>query len=347
MRLFGREWFEANQLSMLFLANTRGGRRLLRISDDVPAGRSIVRIGPNSYTCLDESHPTFLHALWSMRKPREVSLISDFRCRPKFANRLEHSWVRNVVDWNQYVGYVWDCVGSPFRVRPAFALTLTAYPDPDPETATVDGYVQRNVAGTWGSVRDGAGTGAGPSAAFEEDAYVSATTITDQYGLMRRGIYLYDTSSLGSSATISASIMSTFGAAKSDLGGVLPTYNMYSSAPASNTNLDAGGADFTTIGATAYATAITFANFSTTGYNDLTMNSTGIDAISKTSISKFGTREATFDAANSAMPWASGRYVQFKGYFADQTGTANDPKLVVTYTVVTSIARNMLLLGVA
>ena len=84
---------------------------------------------------------------------------------------------------------------------------------------------------------------------------------------------------------------------------------------------------------------ITYANWLTTVYNDFTFNATGIGNINKTGISKFGTRNANYDVANTAPALSSinDRWHYLDGYFADETGTANDPKLVVAYSASSAI----------
>jgi hypothetical protein len=62
----------------------------------------------------------------------------------------------------------------------------------------------------------------------------------------------------------------------------------------------------------------------------LTLNGSGIAAISKTGISKFGLR-SNYDATGTAPTWASLADTYLQGYSSEQ-GTGYKPKLVVTYT---------------
>jgi hypothetical protein len=156
-------------------------------------------------------------------------------------------------------------------------------------------------------------------------------TVDPNFRRIYRGFFLFDTSSLGAGATISATVMSLYGTGMTnDLGGT-PSIDVYTTTPASNTVLVAE--DYDQIGTTSQTgTPILYSSWSIAGYNDFTLNATGRGNVSKTSISKFGTREVTYDVANTAPAWGSGLSVFTTCYFAEQAGTANDPKLVVTYT---------------
>lgn len=137
--------------------------------------------------------------------------------------------------------------------------------------------------------------------------------------------FLFNTTLAG---TITAAVLSVRGYDKWDTNSFIPNVNIYSSSPASNTAIAAG--DFDSFGSTAFATAITYAGFST-GYNDFTFNSTGIAAINKSGISKFGARNASYDVAASAPTWASGGEAAMRIFYSEY-GSGYKPKLVITYT---------------
>lgn len=334
--LCGQEWFDRNQAPLLFLANTRAGRRMLRIENDVPKGRSIVRVRPNGFDCLDEHHPTFLHALWSMqprsRRGKPVQIISDFRCRPKIANRLARSWVPNVLGWNQYVGEVWDQVGSPFRVQSAFAATLTVYPDPNPETVSVDGHVYQSEAGgvSWATIIAAAGSVAVDGGTPTTTTYIDSHTTSNTWNYLTRSICLFDTSAIGTDNNVDSAILSLYGVAKVDGLSITPNVNIYSSAPATNTAVVAG--DYDSLGSTEYSTSMSYASWTLSAYNDFTLNASGIAAVSKTSITKLGVRNANYDVAAIQPTWGSGLTSYLTNESAESAGTTADPKLVVTYS---------------
>jgi hypothetical protein len=108
--------------------------------------------------------------------------------------------------------------------------------------------------------------------------------------------------------------------------------NVYTCAPASETAIAAG--DYDSFDSVPQCdTPITYTGWGEAGYNDFALNSNGIASISKTGITKFGIRNANYDVTGTAPTWGSAVQCYLIGYFADQTGTDNDPKLVVTYHI--------------
>jgi len=75
--------------------------------------------------------------------------------------------------------------------------------------------------------------------------------------------------------------------------------------------------------------SLSTSGFSTTGYNTITLNSTGLGWINKTGTSKFCLRSSRDIAATTPT---GDEYVTV--YTNEQTGTSQDPQLVVNYTAV-------------
>jgi len=316
---FGSLFFLLHQDRLFWLLNApvigRWFRYVLRISGDSSSVGSlkIDRILPN--------------AIFWWQGDKQVA---EFRTHAKFSKRLYYAfaplwWTLHAWDW---------CVADRWVPELSFGFaTLTSYPDADPETNTVDGSVGFYSAAenSWATVRDNAGSGFDDTALSDVAAYIRAYSTTDTWAGMYRGIFLFNTSALTGSAVISAATKSLYGVSKRDDVAWNAALNIYTSAPASNTALEAG--DFDSLGTVAQSdTSITHDSWSITGYNDFALNSTGIGNISKTGITKFGSRFATYDVANSAPTWSSLAINRVNCYYADQTGTTNDPKLVVTYT---------------
>ena len=234
------------------------------------------------------------------------------------------------------------------QIRPGSVgnTTSTFYPDAHPETTTVDGSMYVNNAGTsWGTLRGLTGSVADDTSASDWYARIDSDTTSNQWDIIMRSGFLFDTSAIPDSDSISSATFSLYGVSKVDNLSITPNINVYSFTPASNTALVTG--DFANFGTTAYCdTAITYAGFSTSGYNDFVLNATGIAAISKTGVTKLGIRNAAYDAANVAPTWSSGTFSELKGYFADQTGTTNDPKLVVVHGTAAGRPNRMALLGI-
>jgi hypothetical protein len=208
--------------------------------------------------------------------------------------------------------------------------SATFYPDAHPETSSVDGIVGRqNVSETWSNLRAGAGNDCGDNGSPYWSICFRPAATSNQWWDIYRSILLFNTSGLPDDATITAATLSVYGFGKADPSSNSPSTAVYSSNPASNTALQ--NSDYVTLGTTAFSNSISYASYSTSGYNDYTLNSSGIAAISLTGISKFGLR-TNYDAAGTSPTWASGQpetYVSL--YFAEQ-GTGYKPKLVVTYT---------------
>lgn len=210
--------------------------------------------------------------------------------------------------------------------------SATFYPDANPETSSVDGDVRRITSNeSWADIKSGAGTAPLGDSNVNMYCYVSSSTTTDRWRYLIRAIMLFDTSSLPDSATISSAVLSVYCQSKGDELGFHATFapNIYSSNPASNTALVA--ADYGTLGTTGLATAIGYDSIATGAYNDFTLNSSGIAAISKTGVSKFGLRDSYYDAGTNTPSWPGGGLDTYvKWYTADQ-GSGYKPKLVITY----------------
>ena len=208
--------------------------------------------------------------------------------------------------------------------------TLTVYTDPPEGTTTVAGYVRRTGTNlTWADVRDGVGTSVAIPIGGQRIVGIYSPS-SNNFGELWRSIFTFDTSPLTTDATISATVFSLSGYAKTDGLAITPDVNVYGSTPASNNDLVAG--DYTQVGTTAYSdSVIAYADWSTTGYNDFTFNSTGLSNVSKTGITRLGARNANYDVANSAPTTNNADATSGVNGYYDQAD--NDPKLVVTYTV--------------
>lgn len=221
---------------------------------------------------------------------------------------------------------------NPELVYPVtIGASATYYPDADPESTSVDGNVSIVDSGgrTWAAIHD-AGTGTGASTSSSTGIFIDlyADGNTDEWQGLYRTFILFDTSALPDGATISAAVVSVYGVYKLDEFGA--SVNVYSSNPASNTALIT--ADYDALGTTPFCdTPITYSAFSTSGYNDWTLNATGRAAVSKTGITKLSIRESVYDAPDSEPTWASTDRSYVQAYAADQG--SNKPKLVVTYSV--------------
>ena len=210
--------------------------------------------------------------------------------------------------------------------------TLTVYPDPDPESTSVDGRIYKNAA-TYAGAHDAAvGGNANDSAIYTDSGWLNDKVDAGNWNVSRI-IWLFDTSSLGSTAIISAATLSVMWQSSSS-NGDSESAVIVSASPASNTAITTADFDKNLFGTTAFST-ITYAAIITAGvdvYTDWVLNASGITNISKTGVSKFGGRP--LGDINNTTP--AGRNYIDQWYSADNTGTTKDPKLVITYTYPTS-----------
>jgi len=264
------------------------------------------------YDKLNDIHPNFLQ--WLIK--RQALL------------RNGHVFITNPYDQKEtYV--LTDQLGILGAAQISFT-TLTAYPDPDPETTTVDGYILCGLNGSsvpWATLR------AGGSALSADDS--STILLSEPINLntiavsqLRRSMTLFDTSSIGSGSIDSATFSGYgFQQRNSDNDG-LDTIDIIEASPASNTALVS--TDFTNFTFTSYA-SLDITGMSASGYNDFTLSPTTI--INKSGVTKLGIIEGHdfSDGTSPGLPSSdNSNFLRF--YSADQSGTSNDPKLVVEYT---------------
>lgn len=220
-------------------------------------------------------------------------------------------------------------------VKRALATTDTFYPDANTEVTTVDGQITRNVNGsTFSSLRTGAGTGAGDATNPISLGWIDAAGTSDQWDAIRRSVFGFDTTSIPDANTITSATLSFYGQAKVD--NFSQSLVIDRNPPATATALVAGDYDLAGWDSLEQSTArMTITAFSTTGYNDFTLNSTGIGNISKTGVSWFGTR-LSGDFDNSEPLWSSNAQGYANANSAEQAGTTQDPKLVVVHSLPTT-----------
>jgi hypothetical protein len=322
--IFDIHWFKKHQKKILFLANFPivkiWFRYVLRIRRcDLPLNIKITEIMPNSFSWGDR--------IIIENGKRKLRWTTDFRTHEKFGKRLyfgfRYLWM---------ICHSWDIIVNYLGLRKldlGFA-EATFYPAAG-ANSPVDGHVVRSSVGeSFANIVDGAGTSASATStgtSFAKITRAGAGSFTE----MRRGIYLFDTSSLDDSATINSAIFSIYGTGKGNAAGS-PDLGVVSSNPTSNDDVVAGDYIKSKFGNTDFATRITYASYSTTGYNAFSLNASGLAAISLTGITKFGAR-LSWDIDESDGTTADGDST-FVGSFADFAGTSQDPKLVVDYTVI-------------
>ena len=318
---FTKDFFRKHQLKLLWLANTAMGRKLLCIDQKLP---KLIAILPNS-----------VH--WEVSTPKRGKQSYGFLIRKR-------NTYAKAIHKNFY--WVWKCMHEfdmnfANLYQPKWNLGFDTfgpiYPDADPETTTVDGYVTREgVNQTFTNIRSGAGVGA----ADASDTWVNlkASTTSNQFQTLIRNIDLFDTSVIPDTASITDALLwfrfviKTGGLGVTDYG-----VDVVSSNPASNTSLASG--DYGTLGSTVFATMdYTSLTTSTT----FTLNADGIANISKTGISKFGLRSTWDTTGTFGGTWASGAstYSYANGR---EDGTGTSPYISGTYIIPAPVTGNFLM----
>lgn len=261
-------------------------------------------------------------------------------------------------------GYIWDSAGTRQSIRivgsyndgvftgkkliscgffedavfPVYTDdTDTFYPDADAETNTVDGIVVFSdhngfSQNDWDTHHDTA-TG---SSAHSSDAQTdfARTSKNDQGFGTHRAFLLFDTSSIGASQTVDSAELSLYvtGRANGDNDGDDFIVLVHEATPASNTNLVTG--DFDQCGSvdspTEVSNRIDIGSFTLNAYNAFTINT--LSTVNTTGISRYCGREG-HDVLDS--PYAGGTDTEndIKVKYAETSGTSQDPKLVVTFSL--------------
>jgi hypothetical protein len=317
-----RVWFQVNQRLLIYLANTDTGRDLLCI-DKLPY--PVVSMRKNVVK--------FYLGQWDGKD----HWLSDFRVGAKWGNVIRYRWgeVKKALDRINLVEIMgWPSI-KPLpgvsRLRPS-VLRTNFYPDPHPESTSVDGDVGRlSVDEAFNTIKAGAGTAADDAGGGNAVPRLKASTTSSQYAHMVHLITLFDTSAIGGdtkesgtfSFVVSSSVVDNF-----DTALALVTSN-----PTSQTALQ--NSDYLTLGTTrqvdtdADYTTIT-ANNAT--YNDMTLNSTGLGNVTTGGVTEFGC--VTNHFIDGAPTWASDTDTYLSSFvFADTSGTDKDPKLAVVHAM--------------
>lgn len=224
-------------------------------------------------------------------------------------------------------------VTNPASV-PVLATTSTFYPDPNPESTSFDGFTfptETPLCETW-SARRSNNTGT-----QQDDVDTTLAALINTSGCsdpnwsnISRIATLFDTSSIPDTDTISSATWSGYVTTVNDNFNAKVV--VIKTSPASNTGMTSGDyfRNSSVLGdGTKVATAVDLTGLSTGAYSDSALDATGIAAISKTGVSKFGfVIEA--DADNSEPTWAAALARAIISS-ADATGTTQDPKLVVVH----------------
>ena len=313
-------WFPRFQRQLVRLANTSEGRDLL---------------------CLDK-HPYQILALEKNRACYDLSpdlgpgaKLSDFRVGAKWGNIIRYRWqeVRNALARMEFQEMqAWPNLAGN-RLAAARFTHVTYYPEAHEESSTVDGNYDANQSETaWNTIREHGGVNANDTATADATMLLSSGPTDQKWDLYRCGCALFSTSSIGGD-TKNSGILSWAGEGATADNFSL-SVGITAATLASATAVVAG--DFDGRGFTRFCdTDVAFSAWAVSGsYNNFTLNTAGLAAVSTSGVSSFGvTTSADIDNTGTTGPtWASNTTAYATTYFADQSGTSTDPKLVVVHT---------------
>jgi hypothetical protein len=203
---------------------------------------------------------------------------------------------------------------------------------PNIYSATTDGYVYVYTGGTWASVRDAATGGTANSTAHYYSRSIRTFHTSGRGGdtyYVARSFFAFDTS--GISATPGEATLKIFGYGNG-AGDVIAV-----KATAPDLSTDIAVADFDAItGFTAGASmngnvtdySAELSTWSTSGYNDITLNAAALSDMASLSVFKVCIVEYDHDYLNSAP---SGADFDSGNWFTDEESTSKDP--YIDYTV--------------
>lgn len=359
---FNKDWFQGHQATLLWLLNNRWTKRwarwILRIRKfDCSINDKILNLAPNSFTF--NKHKKIVRVLIkrdgsfqiinhtnpiSRRKLIRAGFIderyerlefqsTDFRTHPKYAKRIYFAF--KYVWWAMHA---WDMlVANQWIPEWNFGFdTLTVYPTDGTGGTTGDqtAYLNPTPDDTFANIRANAFNGM----EGESTGYVKlASYLTSaKWNLLGRFGATFDTSSIGAGATISTVVLSLYSIAKTEGVGT-PSIDIASWSPTVNYNFAATDFNIAYCGSVSFGN-LAYADISLTSYNAVSLDANGIANINKIGISKFIWR-IHWDLANdtTGLTWANSQQSGFSFKTSNYAGTDQDPKLVVTYTVVTTV----------
>lgn len=300
--MFDKQWFKRNQKLLLWLLNTPVISLWFRWVMCIDYKGRIDGILPNAI-------------FWKKGK----KVVGEFRTHEKYRKRLYYGFLPL---W--YVFHAWDMTWYP-KYNLGFDSTGNLYPSAG-TASPIDGHVDRQgVDEDFATIRAGSGNDTAPTATFITTRITCGST---GFSGLFRGIICWDTSAVGG-GSVTAATLSLYGISKTTLEGS-NSLHICASTPGSTSTL--ANSDYGQLGSTSFAN-VSSASFSTSGYNDFTLDANGRANVSTSSISKFGTRlgwDITNDTTGLSRS-SSGDTTDFLVSAADETGTSQDPKLSVTY----------------
>jgi hypothetical protein len=198
---------------------------------------------------------------------------------------------------------------------------------PSPLSGEDGGLSRSSVDETFSTLRAGAGVGTLSSSPVPVE--LDASTTTNQFNFLSRGVISFNTSALGAGVNIKSATLKIKGSSKlNGLGS--PDFHIAGITLASPPAFVA--ADFANAGNVSFA-SMTYADFdgSASVYNSFALNSSGMDAINKTGYTSFCIRLSWDINNNFTGVWSSGQLSKVNFYLAAEGGDLV-PLLEIVYT---------------
>lgn len=317
--MFNRDWFLKHQRILLWLVNTPivriWFRYLLRINSNRSSvgTRKIARILPNSILWVEKAGK------------RKITVSEEFRTHDKFAKRIHYAF------WPLWALFHAFDMFVANTVAPILNLgfdTFSGY-----STAAGDGALRHanNDSGSYATKHDASTCPTVLGSAASAVCIQNETNAGEFY--IGRSTFPFLISDIGAvNGTISTDTLPVFsvwesgGGARTGDGGNLVVVR---STQAAFTGLAAE--DWDQLG-TVSGGAVATTSVGTNQYTDITLNATAVGWMDTAGYAPLGCR-ASKDIDNTQP---TGIQCLISCYYSDQTGTDNDPKLVITYTIPTA-----------
>lgn len=201
--------------------------------------------------------------------------------------------------------------------------------DYDPETSSVDGYVQRWVYDqTWEQLHDGAGTH-GYDTADTLIVRIYSDRSTGLWLGLYRGIFTFDTSEIPPGSQIVSANVGLFGSSKYKTFAWKTAPAIYGSHPISDTAIEK--ADYGNLDDVILSNAIDYDDMDPDDWNTFVLNPAGLAAVNPGGITRMAVRDSNYDAPNIVPPWEGGHYINTYFHCADALDHLHGPHLQVTY----------------
>ncbi len=306
-------------MNLIQIINTEEGKYLLGKLGQKPEGK-IVKITANSF--LEHLGGENYRSTFFSRRPIE-KIFQPILDKINIAEEYRH--IKNKREaFLHYSGL------ERSNKYPQIYLTTSTFNPVAGANSPVDGQANRNnTSESWAALIAGNGTGSNPSDTQNNIWFTNATSSSNQFQFLLRNFFAFDTSPLGSFATISSATFSVFISAVTN-GGLNTVVGLYLGTLASNANVVNADYQGTSGNTTLQSnTTPTTAGISTSAFLDFALNSTGLSNINKTGVTVFGGR-FTQDVSGVQPTWVSGQTDSVQGNYADQG--ANIPKLIINFT---------------